>query len=101
MNVLCLLLTVCPLFYVVTICEAQSTMTDDMDETITYFDFNSDSDSGPIFFMQDDMSTRDESDTDGDLNNVNMPNNQNQNVSKFSFQGSIYLMPNKFEMYNT
>ena len=49
------------------------------------FWFNSDSDSGPIFFMQDDMSTTDESDTDGDLNNMNMPNNQNQNVSKFSF----------------
>ena len=46
---------------------------------------DSDSDSGPIFFMQDDMSTTDESDTDGDLNNADMPNNQNQNVSKFSF----------------
>ena len=56
---------------------------DDMDETITYSDVNSDSDLGPIFFMQDDMSTTDEIDTDGDLNNMNMPNNQNQIVSKY------------------
>ena len=83
MNVLCLLLNVCHLFHIVTICEAQSTMTDDMDEIIFYSDVNSGSDLGPIFFMQDDMSTTDESDTDGDLNNVNMPNNQNQNVSFF------------------
>ena len=56
----------------VTICEAQSTMMDDMDETVAYSDVDSDSDLGPIFFMQDDMSTSDESNTGGDLNNANM-----------------------------
>ena len=56
---------------------------DDMDETIAYSDFESDSDLGP---MEDDMST-DRSDNDDGLHEENIPNNQNQNqnnVNKFS-----------------
>ena len=61
-----------------------------MDETISYSDIESDSDLGPIFFMEDNMST-DESDTDGGLNDENIPNNQNH-VSKFSFSSSFSLL---------
>ena len=75
-------------YFLVTVSKAQSTTTDDMDETITYSDFESESDSnlGPIFFMEDDMSTNG-SDNDDGLCEENIPNSQNQNqnnVSKFS-----------------
>ena len=67
-------------YFLVTVCEAQSTATDDMGETIAYSDFESDSDSEPIFVM-DELSTEG-SDTDDE----NIPKNQNQNnVSKFTF----------------
>ena len=60
-----------------------------MDETIIYSDFKSDSDSDPIFMMDDDLST-DES--DGKLNNDVAHNNQNQdNVSKFIFLIFFFL----------
>ena len=53
---------------------------------IAYSDFESDSNSGTIFFMEDNMST-DGSDNDDGLHEENIPNNQNQNqnnVNKFS-----------------
>ena len=76
--------------FLVTVSKAQSTTTDDMDETITYSNFESDSDLGPIFFMEDDMST-DGSDNDDGLCEENIPNNQNKNQNNVSKFSSFYL----------